>query len=457
MSPGGAPVPMVRAVVLNWNGGRYVLDAVAALQATDWPADRLQVVVVDNASTDGSDREIEARFPAVDLRRSPTNVGFPGNNLGLVDLDGIDHVALVNNDAFVEPDWLAPLVDTLVADQGLGAACPKMVFAPRFGELTVTAPRHPVDGDPRPLAVRISGVEVDGVDRWRHSWFGPGSHGPETGRDPEPRFRWLGPEASLGLACLDGAGVGARARVRLAAPNPVPVHLAWPGGGVTVEVGPRPTWVDVAVAGGLFDVVQNAGSLVLEGGFGADRGFLQRDDGRFDEPVDVFAWCGGAVLLRSAYLAQVGLFDERFFVYYEDMDLSWRGRARGWGYRFVPRSVVRHLHATSTGEGSATFDHYVERNRLAMLTKNAPRPLVLRAVGGYVRAIAGLAKVDAVTSLRRRRPPRFVNPRRRLGSLAAYVRLLPHLLVQRRALRAAATVSDAELVAWLQPRSVHPF
>ena len=57
---------------------------------------------------------------------------------------------------------------------------------------------------------------------------------------------------------------------------------------------------------------------------------------QYAEPADVFAWCGGAVLLRSDYLADVGLLDERFFLYYEDTDLSWRGRARGWRYRFVP-------------------------------------------------------------------------------------------------------------------------
>ena len=49
--------------------------------------------------------------------------------------------------------------------------------------------------------------------------------------------------------------------------------------------------------------------------------------------VDVQAWCGGAVLLRASYLADVGGFDERLFLYYEDVDLSMRGTERGWRYR----------------------------------------------------------------------------------------------------------------------------
>jgi len=444
--------------VLNWNGGQHVLDAVDALARSDWPPGRLEVVVVDNASTDGSAEALAAR-PDVELRRSPRNAGFPANNLALADLAeaGIDHVALVNNDAFVEPGWLAPLVDALEADPGLGAACPKLVFAPRFTSLAVEAPATSAPGDPRALAVRLSGVEVAGADRWRHTWGGPGCHGQERGRGVEERFRWLGPEATVGLPLLGGVEAPAPARVRLAAPRPATVRLGWTGGATSAEVGPEPRWVDVCAAGDAFDVVQNAGSLLLEGGWGADRGFLQRDDGRFDDPAEVWAWCGGAVLLRAAHLADVGLFDERFFMYYEDTDLAWRGRARGWRYRYVPASVVRHLHATSAGEGSATFDHYVERNRLVVLTKNAPAALAAGAVAGYVGAIGGLARAELAQAVRHRRPPRFVAPRRRLRSLAGYLRLLPGTLRDRRRLRAARTVADRDLLAWAQPRSSHPF
>ena len=66
----------------------------------------------------------------------------------------------------------------------------------------------------------------------------------------------------------------------------------------------------------------------------------------------------------TVYLQEVGLFDERFFLYYEDTDLSWRGRMRGWRYGYVPTSVVRHEHAASSGEGTELFRYFVERNRL---------------------------------------------------------------------------------------------
>ena len=152
--------------------------------------------------------------------------------------------------------------------------------------------------------------------------------------------------------------------LRLAAEATKDVSVSAGGTTVTVSVGPEPRWVAVPVGGEPLDIVNNVGSQVFTDGFGADRGYLEPDTGQYDEPADVFAWCGGSVLMRPAYLADVGLFDERFFLYYEDTDLSWRGLSRGWRYRYVPEAVTRHIHAASTGEGTPTFQHYAERNRL---------------------------------------------------------------------------------------------
>ena len=447
-------VPRVRAVVLNYNGGDHVVRCVDALLATRWPQDRLDVVVVDNASSDGSDAEIARRFPSVTILPTGENLGFPANNQAMGEVAGLespDHIALVNNDAFVDPDWLEPLVSALDADPGLGAVCPRIRFARDFVDVTIRADAVvPGRGDPRQLGVQLHGVRVDGDDVWADAQRFEGFWGVEQA--PDGPFEWTDAEARLRVPVgVDGA-VPERVQLTLQSDGTRTVTLDGGAGPVTVEVGEQPATVEVALAGRPYPVVNNVGSVLVEGGWGADRGFLEPDDGRYDGAADVFAWCGGGVLLRRRYLDEVGLFDDRFFLYYEDTDLSWRGRARGWSYRYVPEAEVRHLHAASSGEGSALFQHYVERNRLLMLVKNGPARLVLSAVVSFLIATASYARRDIVAPVLRRHRPNPTLTYRRLRSFGGFLRLAPRGVLHRWRNRRAQVVDDAELLDWAVPR-----
>ncbi len=442
----------VRAVVLNFNGGQHLLRCVRHLLATDWPAGQLEIVVVDNASTDGSDAAMEEAHPQVRVIRSGGNMGFPANNLAFGDLEGIDYVALVNNDAFVEPGWLAPLVDLLESDRNLGAACPKLVFAPGFLDVVVSSDTfEPGGGDGRRLGVRVSAVEVDGADVWRQAQFTEGFFGVERGVGEEERFCWTGGRAVLRAPVLPGRAALARLRLRVAGPEGAEVVVTAGDDSTRATLGAGATWVELALRGEPYDVIQNAGSVIVDGGYGADRGFLRVDDGRFDEEVDVFSWCGAGVVLPVRYLAEVGGFDERFFMYYEDTDLAWRARARGWRHRYVPTSVVRHLHAATSVEGSALFVHFVERNRLLMLAKNAPWRLAAWAAVHHLLVTASYARRDMIRPVLHAHRPNTELVRRRLRAFAGYLRLLPAMLVERRRLRRRQVVPDGELVAWMVP------
>lgn len=445
----GATHPRVRLVVLNYNGGDFVLRCLEALSRLDWPADRLDLVVIDNASADGSDREIVERFPAVRLVRNPENTGFPANNLAMGDLDaaGVDYVGLVNSDAFVEADYLRPLVDALEADAGLGAVSAKLLFADRFVEVAVESPTFvPGVADARELGVMVSGAKVDGKDRWRDVQIADGGWGLEHGRDGT--FQWTQGRAVVRMPVT---GVGSSGALRLAAEATKTVTLRSGSHTVSVEVGPSPAWHELPLAGTPLDVVNNVGSVVFDDGYGADRGYLEVDGGQYDQPADVFAWCGGGVLFRPEYLAEVGLFDERFFLYYEDTDLSWRGQSRGWRYRYVPGARVRHIHSASTGEGSATFQHYVERNRLFMLAKNAPRDLAVSAAWRYLLVTLSYARRDLVRPLLRARRPNPTQVLRRTKSFLGFLGLLPGALLDRRRIRRSATVGDDVLRTRLTP------
>jgi len=326
------PSRRVRVVVVNFNGGDAVVRCVAALQALD-TEHQIEIVVVDNASTDGSPEVLRA-CPGVAVWPTGGNLGFVANNLALADLRDLDYVALVNNDAFVESRWLDPLVDVLESQPRVGAVQSKILF---------------------------EGRRTD-----------------------------------------DGAAV-----------------------------------------------INNVGGVVLADGSGADRGFEEPDRGQYDQPDEVFAWCGGSVLLRPSYLAEVGLFDEHLFLYYEDTDLSWRGRALGWRYLLEPRSVVWHLHAASSGPSSPVFRYYNERNRLVVLAKNAPAALARGAALRHPLSTLSYLRTALRQAVADRRRPDLAIVVVRTRAYGGFLRLLPGALVARRRLARRRTVPEAEVSRWI--------
>ncbi len=411
----------VRAVVLNYNGGDLTLECLRRLRATEWPAGRFQVVLVDNASSDGVVGRTRDEMPDVQVITSDRNLGFAGGcNLALRDLDGVDHVALVNSDVLVEPGWLAPLARALQHNPAVGAASPKILFASRFRELELRSGTNRLGrGDRRRLGVRVSGARVSGADVWRDTQLYEGFWGPEEGPEPESEFQRTAGRAVLRVP-VDETRPAGDCELQLAADDVTRVDVVSGRNEVALRVGPVPAWYTVPLGGRPFDVINNIGTVLTGDGYGADRGYLERDHGQYENPEDVFAWCGGAVLLAASYLRDVGLFDEQLFLYYEDLELAWRGRERGWRSRYVPASVVRHVHAASTVAGSSLFDYYNERNRLLMLTRHADGRTVAKALAKYVLVTGSYARRDVVSPVLRGQAPRMRAPLRRLRALGGY-------------------------------------
>lgn len=408
-------------------------------QATDLNLE-VTIVVVDNGSTDHVAATLQQPGSTVRVIQVEKNEGFPANNYALVDRQDIDYVGLVNNDAFVEPGWLLPLVRELEANPKLGAVSSKMVFEPHFVEVQVTSPLfNPPGSDSRQLGVQLRNVRRDGVDVWGTVQGGEGAYGREP--DGDTLFEWLAPSATVRVPFTEPVANGV-IEFTLRGPSTIPVEITACGQTHSFLVTSSDTYCSFAVNGNTIDVINNTGSIVFSDGAGADRGFLQRDDGQFEAPADVFAWCGGSVLFQPAYLDDVGLFDERFFLYYEDTDLSWRGQARGWSYRYVPTSILRHKHAATSNAGSAFFSYYVERNRLLMILKNAPMPMVRKEIIHYVLITASYFRRDVVSPVLHRRRPNTTITRRRVKSFLGFLRLVPSMLRTRRALRRRQLVSD---------------
>jgi GT2 family glycosyltransferase len=244
----------VAVVIVNLNGGSLLARALDALAAqTLAPA---RVIVVDNASTDGSADGLEDRHPGTEVIRLRENVGFAaGNNVGVAAADGCEWVALLNPDAFPEPDWLATLVAAAEAN-------PDFTF---FGSRLLCADA-PEELDGAGDILHVSGMA------WRRY------HG-----DP-------------------AAGTA-----------------------------------------------------------------LEREE--------IFSPCAAAALYHRDAFIGVGGFDETYFCYFEDTDLSYRLRLAGHRCLYVPEAVVHHVGSAIAGVESDFTVYHSFRNLVWTWVKNTPRPL----------------------------------------------------------------------------------
>jgi GT2 family glycosyltransferase len=118
--------------------------------------------------------------------------------------------------------------------------------------------------------------------------------------------------------------------------------------------------------------LDSTGDYLTVWGLPYPRGRGEVDRGQYDLETDVFAASGGASLYRVKMLAEIGLFDQDFFAYYEDVDLSFRAQLAGWKVRYVPTAIVRHqIGATSAKlKGFATYQTL--KNQQILLYKNLP-------------------------------------------------------------------------------------
>lgn len=116
-------------IILNWNGYKDTIECVESckkLSDTDF-----RILIVDNGSTDGSEKILRERFPDIDFIQTATNLGFAGgNNVGIRYAleQGAEYVWLLNNDTVVDPDALSALIDTAEKDGKIGMVGSKIPF-----------------------------------------------------------------------------------------------------------------------------------------------------------------------------------------------------------------------------------------------------------------------------------------------------------------------------------------
>ncbi|HEX9504709.1 MAG TPA: glycosyltransferase family 2 protein, partial [Acidimicrobiia bacterium] len=237
-------------VIVNFRRPADTIACLESLRVLAWPSEKLEIVVVDNASGDGSAARIRAEAPEAVVIEAKENLGFAGGcNRGASVASGA-YLAFINNDARADANWLSAAVPVLDRNPSVACVASKVL-----------------DWD---------GTRVDFVD-----------------------------------AALSFYGHGFK------------LHAEEP------------------------------------------------DAGGFDDDADVLFASGAGMVIDAAVFDAVGGFDERYFMFFEDVDLGWRLWLLGYEVRYVAASVVyHHYHASMTEVGSWREEYLLERNALYTIFKN---------------------------------------------------------------------------------------
>ncbi len=327
---------LVSVILVNFRGADDTIACVRGLREMDWPAERLQIVCVDNDSGDDSVARIQAADPDVLLVPAKENLGFAGGcNLGAARSSG-EYIAFLNNDARPDAAWLRAAMGAFTQAPDVGAVASKVL-----------------DWDGR--RIDYVGGSV--------TWFGMG-YKPDCDR---------------------------------------------------------------------------------------------LDDGSHDEPANVLFATGAATVMRADVFDIAGGFDERYFMFFEDVDLGWRLNLLGWKVRYEPASVAYHRqHASMAAFGDFREMYLLERNALFTLYKNLDDRSLERVLPGALllavrRAVLRGGRDSTELDLRRPggddRPSEAVS-KQTLAGLYAIDQLATQigaLTADRRQIQLRRRVSDAEL------------
>jgi GT2 family glycosyltransferase len=121
-------MPYCAIVILNYNAKEYLGKCLSSLQKLNYPKNRYKIILVDNASTDGSVEFVRKNFPKAEIIENRKNLGFSaGNNVALRSVDS-DYYVLLNPDTFVDKNWLINLVKVAESDDKVGLCSSKILM-----------------------------------------------------------------------------------------------------------------------------------------------------------------------------------------------------------------------------------------------------------------------------------------------------------------------------------------
>ncbi len=256
-------MPKVTIVILNWNGWKDTIPCLESLQHINTKDAQVDIIVVDNASSDDSVKKItsfKSKIP-LSLIQAKQNLGFAGgNNLGLKEAlkKDTDFVCILNNDTVVDKNVIYEFLKAAKDSSDTGVFTPKIFFA--------------------------EGYEFH-KDRYTKKDLG---------------------------------------------------KVIW-------SVGGSIDWANV---------------------YGSNIGVDEVDHGQYETARTVDFATGACMFIPTNVLKKTGLFDEKYYLYLEDVDISIRIKNSGLKIQYVPQAVVWHKVSQSSAIGSGLNDYFITRNRL---------------------------------------------------------------------------------------------
>lgn len=346
----------VSIIIVNYNGKRYIDALFESLYNLQLDDIKLEIIFVDNASSDDSTNYLEKKYKSDILKivRSNENLGFAGgNNLGVKNCRG-KYIVFLNNDTKVDKLWIKTLYERIKDDDSIGMINSKLLFFYDFIKInTVTNDKFKIE---KKVSINDKEYEVDNkfaknlllednMTCFGHSYF----YLPLLDGDSEYKFILKVSEYNneTDYVLLDGNK-----------------YFSNEDGNITITLN-----IDKTLASKTA-LIQNAGSGINENYDGYDIGMGEEDSEKYNKEYEINNGCGASIIMLKEDFEKAGMFDEDFFMYYEDTDLSYRIKKLGKKIIYYPYSIVRHIHTGSSKEWSPFFIFHVVRNKALFVYKN---------------------------------------------------------------------------------------
>jgi GT2 family glycosyltransferase len=474
---------------VNYNGKIYLENLFDSLANLDYPKEKLQIIMVDNASQDDSVSFTEKNYPFVKIIPCKKNNGFAeGNNIGVRYSQG-EIIAIINNDCVADRKWLITMVNALLKKEeelnkskerykNIGAIGSKIFFYFKYYPLKISfGTNNTAASENEDTYGIIDSIKVKSLY--------------DSIRDNNERIDIL---LRKSIKYLDGTKPVSRkdngdvlykvcmnSVIAIPLPNDNPdlnmtidISHMTPGNMINIGIGDKVIFsskilntrqnfsFDIKNENTVFakDLINSTGSTVNKRFYAKEINYEKFEvsfeptgeykDGREKSEgnlSEVFAIPGTGFLCRKSVLDEIGFFEKKFFTYYEDIDFFWRLKLNGYRSYICEDSILRHFHCGSGTEWSYNFTYYVLRNRLLMIYRCAWFKAFLKNYLSFT-ASAFISFLYMILSKLRKTPVSRIDVPIRMKIFFEFFLVFFSMLPGRIKIRKNAKVKDKEIVKW---------